>query len=484
MERGLRVKRRLNLAGADFWHWQKSALPVNSYMRWRVILSISLLANLILAFGWLKAGSKHSKTDIASGITNSATATNLRTAVIVRRQFFSWQEVESRDYPTYIKNLREIGCPEQTIRDIIIADVTQMLREKYVTTGERTKPNPKWWTNFRDETSSADSTESMWRERDAVLAQLLGADWALRGFRTANQTNTYQNLILATIELNPVLQGMATDKKQQVAALLASLGPGEGTPPNASQEKATWAKLSEVLSLEQLEAARLHFSSHAEDLRQEFDALPGFATQPEEFRKMFRATESIDEQLAALGDREDDAARQLREKLLTLRDAAFRANLSPARFEQYARLRDPAYLSALEKLANGGDASALGLLYAINREATAEQERIQSDANLSETQREIELKKLELEQLKATAQALGEKIIEDTPPKETVRPEPRKVHTAIAGEGLDRIARIYGVDANALRAANPNVNFEKLSPGTAVNVPLRLIYPLPPPDQQ
>jgi len=40
----------------------------------------------------------------------------------VRRQFFSWQQLESPDYQTYVANLRDIGCPEQTIRDIIIAD--------------------------------------------------------------------------------------------------------------------------------------------------------------------------------------------------------------------------------------------------------------------------------------------------------------------------------------------------------------------------
>jgi hypothetical protein len=36
---------------------------------------------------------------------------------------FQWSQIESADYPTYIANLRAIGCPEQTIRDIITADV-------------------------------------------------------------------------------------------------------------------------------------------------------------------------------------------------------------------------------------------------------------------------------------------------------------------------------------------------------------------------
>src|SRR5262249_41739676 len=39
----------------------------------------------------------------------------------------SWQQLESEDYRTYIERLRSIGCPEQTIRDIIIADVDKLM---------------------------------------------------------------------------------------------------------------------------------------------------------------------------------------------------------------------------------------------------------------------------------------------------------------------------------------------------------------------
>jgi hypothetical protein len=40
---------------------------------------------------------------------------------------FHWSQIESADYPSYIANLRAIGCPEQTIRDIITADVDSSL---------------------------------------------------------------------------------------------------------------------------------------------------------------------------------------------------------------------------------------------------------------------------------------------------------------------------------------------------------------------
>lgn len=461
-------------------------------MRWRVILGISVVANLVLAIGWLRVmrSAPVGDTDSPAG-TNSITTTNVRTAVIVRRQFFSWQEVESRDYPTYIKNLREIGCPEQTIRDIIIADVTQVLREKYQAQAPQLRPNPKWWTNFRD--PGSDATESpqmndLWAERSVILTQLLGPDWAVRSTNPIPQTNSFQALVLATLEVNPLLRGLGADKKQQVAAVLsgATAEPASDLEWNGTrivaEEKARWAKLGEILALDQLEALKLHFSSQAERLRNELDALPGFNTQPEEFRKMFRATEPIDEQIALLSEGDDPGADPRLDALLLERNKVIRAALAPQRYELYVRLQDPAYLSALDSLANGGDPQALATLYAINREATAEQERILNNESLTEKQREIELKRLELEQLKATAEALGEKLPEEPGQKEAPpKTEPMKAHAVLSGEGLDRIARLYGMSPEAIKAANPTVNFNQLRPGTTLNVPLRMIYPLPPP---
>jgi hypothetical protein len=39
---------------------------------------------------------------------------------------FRWSQLEAKDYPTYIANLRAIGCPEQTIREIVVADVDDL----------------------------------------------------------------------------------------------------------------------------------------------------------------------------------------------------------------------------------------------------------------------------------------------------------------------------------------------------------------------
>lgn len=41
-----------------------------------------------------------------------------------------WRSVESEDYRHYIANLRAIGCPEETIADIIRADVNKLFQSR------------------------------------------------------------------------------------------------------------------------------------------------------------------------------------------------------------------------------------------------------------------------------------------------------------------------------------------------------------------
>jgi len=42
----------------------------------------------------------------------------------------TWESVESPDYRQYIANLRAVGCPEETIRDIVRADVWKLYEDK------------------------------------------------------------------------------------------------------------------------------------------------------------------------------------------------------------------------------------------------------------------------------------------------------------------------------------------------------------------
>jgi hypothetical protein len=79
-------------------------------------------------------------------------------------QPFLWSSLESEDYPTYIANLRKIGCPEKTLRDIISADLENLYSTKRAALFAKTP----------DASASRQALESLRQEKCALLNQLLG----------------------------------------------------------------------------------------------------------------------------------------------------------------------------------------------------------------------------------------------------------------------------------------------------------------------
>src|SRR4051812_31303490 len=65
-------------------------------------------------------------------------------SIVVRTNAFDWRQLESEDYRTYINRLRSIDCPEETIRDIVIADLEKLMAPD-VQTAEGKREAPKYW---------------------------------------------------------------------------------------------------------------------------------------------------------------------------------------------------------------------------------------------------------------------------------------------------------------------------------------------------
>lgn len=78
--------------------------------------------------------SHHSPSPLVTAPVAPATATpepgGETAAVRTNWPKFDWRQIESEDYRTYVKNLRVIGCPEETVRDIVSADLLQAYAER------------------------------------------------------------------------------------------------------------------------------------------------------------------------------------------------------------------------------------------------------------------------------------------------------------------------------------------------------------------
>ena len=451
-------------------------------MRWRVIALASVAVNALAVIALISIRRSPAERSIPFTAAAQASTNQARTNVVVRRQFFSWQEVESADYPTYIANLRDISCPEQTIRDIIIADVNALFSRRRA--NELVTPEQQWWKTEPDPelvAAAAEKSRTLDDERHALLARLLGTNWESGDLvnlpRPSRQGIVLDGSVLGFLpnDAKQAIQEISLRTQDQLQAYLDSRRL-QGKPPDpleiARLRQQTRNELQRVLTPTQLEEFLLRYSQNANDLRTELGSLKFFNVSSNEFRAMFRATDQLDQQIALLSESDPNQAAQ-RKALQDQRDEVLRITLGAKRYDQYEKLHDPAFRDAVATAEKAGTPDAAQLIYEINLASAAEQARINADTNLSNEQRQVELKSLELEQAQANTVLTGQQLAEpapQTPPK-------KKVLVLGPGDSAASLATFYGVPVSALQAANPNLDITRLKPGDAINIPPNALTP-------
>jgi hypothetical protein len=458
-------------------------------MRWRALAFVSLGVNVLLAAVWLifprhpLAGTLSTSAGLGESAENAS-----RTNIVLRRQFFSWQEVESPDYPTYIANLRSILCPEQTIRDIIIADVNTLYARKRAT--DLVTPEQQWWRSQPDTNvvqAANEKARALEEERKTLLARLLGPNWESGDLvnlpRPSHPGVVLDGPILGSLggETKQAIQEISAHSEARLQAYLdAQRQQGKGTDSVelAKLRQQTRDDLARVLSPGQLEEYLLRYSQDANNLRTQFGQLRFFDPTPDEFRAVFRATDSVDQQIQLLADSTDPSSVQARQALEAQRENAIRIALGTQRYEEYRMLHDPLYREAVAAAEEAGTPEAVKTIYQVKLAAAGAQDEINADANLTAEQKAIESKQLELDQLKANTLATGQQL----PPDSSQQTAPvRRTYTLRPGDTPAVVGMIYGVPENLIRAANPNVDFSRLKPGDAINIPRSALPPVPAP---
>ncbi len=455
-------------------------------MHWRVIAAVSLAVNLLLALALLTgtgSGSKyrHTPSDSAAGLTS-----NERTNILLRKQLFTWSEVESPDYPTYIANLRDIGCPEQTIRDIIIADVNTLFAKRR--SMEIASPEQQWWRVVPDTNLvqvALAKIRELESERRNLLTSLLGTNWEAGDLinlpRPSRPTLILDGPLLGTLstEVRQTIQTLNAQSQDRLQAYLDSRR-SQGKEPDLAEiarlRQQTRDEVARLLSPAQLEEFLLRYSQQADQLRAHLAGLKFFEPTQEEFRSLFRATDAIDQQILALAGSDPNSV-DARRALADQRENAIRVALGQRRYEQYKAFEDPVFRDAYAQAVAAGTPEAARTIYEINLATLAEQERIRADKNLTATQKDIELKSVDLSQSRANAQVTGQELPPE-PPATPAAP-PRRTYVTQPGDSAAVVSMIYGIPMSALRAANPNLDLNRIPPGTQLNIPRTGLPPTP-----
>ncbi len=323
--------------------------------------------------------------------------TTVETNTVVKQ--INWQVVESADYKKYIANLRSIGCPEETIQDIIKADVDKLFasRRKEIT---KPKEEFKYWETgmqafMGDATNPevVDKLQALAQEKRALLKELLGIDVADKPDLMAAAFNPIERLLnfLPDEKQTKVLEMM----QQFQAKMMKSMGngaPDEQDRKNLmAAQKEYEATLSKMLSPQEYEQYQLRLSQTSMMMRMELD---GFTPSEQEFKDIFKLRKSFDDEnggMFGMMDQTKEGREKYQAAQKELNDQ-IKSTLGEARYADYEREKDYQYkgVSKFVQRQNLPKEAAVKVWDA-KKAAEAEASKVRNNSSLNQEQKNAAL---------------------------------------------------------------------------------------------
>ena len=333
----------------------------------------------------------------------------------ILRELFTWAKVESRDYPQYIANLRAVHCPESTLQDIIITDITKNYARKKAELQEA-RTREFWKTESQrpgGRSAEASPARQLEREKRALLLELLGPevererklisglpDWRGRSLAYLPEAKRDQ-----VIELQDKFEEL-----EQVVSRRSREGPLNAAWATGLQDLRAKQRgeLASLLSPQELEEYDLRHSEISQRLRTD---LTGFSPTEQEFRGIFRLQKPMEDRLDASHLSPEDTVAQRRMIAAQQElEQSIHSLLGEQRYAEYKRAKDWEYKALLQVAREHQlPPQAAGQVYDLKKAVEAQKSQLIEDPNLTLEGRQAALRALQGDTERALAQTLGDK---------------------------------------------------------------------------
>ena len=354
---------------------------------------------------------------VATNAASIAPTTTQTTSEVVKPdQQFNWRTVESEDYKKYIANLRSIGCPEETIRDIITADVNKLFENRAKEmSGVKTNRYEYWkggmqmFTKLFDE-EKIKARQALAKEKRALLTELLGVAPEEKPDMMAmlGGVNPFEEMLDF---LTPGQQTQIMELEQKYAGrLMKAVGNGadaDGMKEMAKIQKEKEAELAKLLSPQEFEDYQLRMSQTSMVLRMQMGS---FEPSEDEFKTIFKEKKKFEDEFGMGGmnatDKADKDKMKAAEKAM---NETLKSTLGD-RYTDYELSQDQAYQGIYRVTErNGLGKDSAKKVYDVKKEAEAQASALRKDTSLSKEQRDEALKGIRTETENAMKGVLGDK---------------------------------------------------------------------------
>jgi hypothetical protein len=241
----------------------------------KIPLKISILLNVLALGGlvfWVAAGRKINSSPVAparqtdpgvSQLTLESSSPKPAAPPVIQpvpAAPFHWNQLYSKDYHVYVKNLRAVGCPEPTLRAIVTADVASV----YQILGNQLEQkltalaNSSWSDQFKTSDSGQalkDELQKMPDEEAAKITDLLGLKPALvqvattspAPARPASLPLVMQNVDLSSLNLSAEEKQLIANMRQNLLQQIGGSTADPNNPANLAQLQKAQPEMDDIL---------------------------------------------------------------------------------------------------------------------------------------------------------------------------------------------------------------------------------------------
>jgi len=347
-------------------HRSPTVLFFSQEMNLQRLLLISIVANLVCLAGlfWMLADRRHPPVQLGSPVSAAASADAGRASgqaapverIVREVEPFHWSQIEDGDYQTYVENLRRIGCPEETIRDLVKQDLDKLYDQRKADILSKAPARKEYWKTgnpsalSRPSNATSSQMAQLDREKNEVLGDLFGSQGVAAINRPSplararSQAKSGYAMDFIPEETKAQLNTLEQEYGSQ---LLKKMAQGASDAQDMAEIRQLRqdrdSRIATMLTPEQKTEYDLRKSPTAANMRLQMD---GFDPSEDEFREIFAARKAFDDEYGVVpgssisaGDME---GRQFAEQEM---NNQIRTSLGDDRYQDYLRQTDYDYKS-------------------------------------------------------------------------------------------------------------------------------------------
>jgi len=397
-------------------------------MRISLIILLSLATDVVLALVWFRvdyaaspASDASAKTTItAPGAGQSAPPADGTAGLATQN---SWSDLQTDDLKEFVRRLRAAGCPEETIKDLVLAQLNRSYSVKQRAIWQNNFNPNDYWKPYKQHFDPAESKKNrershqmrdLQKSKTALIVELFGVDVEKQrlkeeGIDYENGWNFDGNLTFLPESKRDAVQKYLDgfqDKEQEFYASVQGSWDADARARQKQLEQEKMAGLAQILTPDEVREYALRNSQMASQVQSE---IRGVDLTLDQYKKLFDIRSKYGDSIYNYGDagNDADAIKQIDQNKKDLQ-SDIAAALGAGKAQELERAQDYNY-QQVNSLANHYDlpADTATKVYDFKSAAEKAVQDLSANTDLTPDQQQAARAQIKTETEQAVKTALG-----------------------------------------------------------------------------